>query len=134
MPVKTGVDGFVQLSGGASPYADIQGWEINLNANPKSYGSSSTAGHKASVAGVRQCTCSFNAILNTDEPVYDSLKVGDQLTLLLYEDDSRKWTVPVTISTMGETVDMDEGELISVPIEAVSNGAWTYPDGTVSST
>ncbi len=132
MPVKGGKDGFVQNAAASSAFTDIQNWEFNYSANAKSYGSSSTAGHKKSIAGVYSGELSFTAVLNTDAPIYDDIKVGDQVTVHAYEDDTRKWIIPVTIDTMGEAVDMDEGEVIGVPITAVTNGAWTYPDGTVS--
>jgi len=130
MTVKSGKHGKIVI--GASDLAEIRNWKFDKSANNKTYASSSTAGHQSTVDGNKSGSVSFDAILDPADPLEDRIKVGDQVTLELHYDDTRKWTVPVRIESMGDEVQIEEGEPPAVSVEATTHGAWTYPDGTAS--
>ncbi len=137
MATISGKDGKVLV--GTSDYAELRNWNLTVNSNNPQFGSSSSSGHKKSVAGVKSGTVSFAQILETADAIYESVKPGDAVVLLLYEikdnvavSADRFWTVPVRIESLAEDVDMDDGGEVTIGVEATTNGAWTYPDGTVS--
>lgn len=131
MANKSGRCGKIVL--GASDFADVSNWSLTISSNNPEFSHSGSSGHKVSVGGVKSASVSFNAVLNTDDPLYDRIKPGDGVTLLLHEDATRKWTVPVRITSIADEVDISDGGEITLAVEAAANGAWTYPDGTVSS-
>ncbi len=133
MPVKTGVDGFVQDAAGSSPICDINSWEFSYSSNNQVYGSSCTSGHASAAKGRLGGTVTIEAWLNTDDEAYDAMKPGALITLWLYEDATRRWIVPVRISDGGVNTTIGEAGITVINITANTNGAWTYPDGTQSS-
>ena len=126
----SGKNGKVMVGGSA--LSSIRKWSAKLNSNNPKYASSATPGHKVSVAGVKEGTVSFEAVLDTDSVIYSGYKPGDGVTLLCYENGTRYWTFPVRIDSVGEEVDINDGGEIVVSYEASMNGAWAYPDGTAS--
>lgn len=136
MTTISGKDGKVLV--GVSDYAEIRNWNLTINSNNPQYGSSTTAGHKKSVAGVKSGTVSFAQVLETEDAIYESVKPGEAVTLLLYElkdsgqGTNRNWSVPVRIESLAEDVDVDDGGEVTVGVEATTNGAWTYPNDEVS--
>ena len=110
----------------------IRNWTFNKTANVKTYFSSSTAGHQKSTCGPKAGTVNFGAYYDPANPIEDSLKIGDQVTLHLYISQTRFYQVPVTIDNMDDEVQIEDGEIPTVAIESQTNGAWTYPDGGVS--
>ncbi len=126
----SGKNGKVKVGGVA--LSSIRKWSTKLNSNNPKYASSDTPGHKVSVAGVKEGTVSFEAVLDTDSVLYSGYKPGDAVTLQCYENATRMWVFPVRIDSLGEDVDINDGGEIVVQYEASMNGAWTYPDGTTS--
>lgn len=127
---KSGKDGKISL--GSSDFACVRNWSLTITSNNPQFGSSCSAGHKSSVGGVKSATVSFEIIVDFEDYIFDRIKPGDSATLLLYEDETRNWSVPVRIDSMSETVDVDDGGEITVSVDASSNGAWVYPDGSTS--
>ena len=130
MAVISGKNGKITL--GASDLAEVRNWRFSMNANIKKYASSSTAGHEKSVKGMFGGTVSAELVYDPADPLEDRLKVGDTATLLCKDNATRTWTIPVRISTMDHEVQVEEGEPLTMSIEAECNGAWTYPDGVAS--
>ena len=130
MAVESGKDGKIMIGG--SDIGDIKNWKFTRNANNKSYASSRTAGHTKVVKGVKSGTVSFELVLDPDDPIEDRINEGDDVTLLLYRDASRYWSVPVRIESMDDSVNIEEGDPPTVSVEAQTNGAWTSPAGDTS--
>ena len=137
MATISGKDGKILV--GTSDYAELRNWNFTPSSNNPQFGSSSSAGHKKSVAGVKSGTVSFAQVLETVDAIYESVKPGDAVVLLLYEikdntavSPDRFWSVPARIESLAVDVDVDDGGEVTVGVEATTNGAWTYPDGTVS--
>lgn len=130
MTVKSGKHGKVAI--GSSDVNDIRNWKFDMSGNVKTYASSSTSGHQSTVDGNKAGTVSFELVFDQDEDIDNTLKVGDQVTLLLHQDSVRKYTVPVRIDSVGHELNIEDGEPPAVSVEAQTHGAWTYPDGTVS--
>jgi hypothetical protein len=121
-----------KITMGASDFAHVRNWKLNLTANVKKYATSTTAGHEATTKGAFGGTVSFDLVLDHDDRIEDRIKVGDQVTLLLYTDETKYYSVPCRISSMDNEVQIEEGEPPTIAVEADCHGAWTYPDGTLS--
>ena len=128
----SGKDGKVTHTGDATDYSDVRRISITIEANTPEFGTSGTDGHKASVTGTKRFDCSFDLVLNTQDAPYRRARVGDEVTLHVFENDNRNWIFPVRIKTIAEDVDVDDGGEVTVAVTCAPNGAWTYPDGTVS--
>ena len=118
---------------GASDLAHCRNltWEITSN-NPR-FGTSGTAGHGTSVAGRKDASGSGSFVHDTDDPIYDRIKPGDSITLLCYETATRNWSFPARVDRISGEIQIDEGGELTTEFDWSSMGAWTYPDGTVSS-
>jgi|GEM_PF-3736877 len=131
MAVKSSKTGKITV--GASDFAEIRNWRFSKTSNNKTYATSSTSGHQKTTKGMFGGTVSFDAVLEPEDALEDRIKVGDQVTLELYYDATRKWQVPVRISSMDDECQIEEGEPPTIAVESDCHGAWTYPDGTESS-
>lgn len=131
MTVIGSKDGKIVL--GASDIAEVRNWRFAKNSNNKEWASSSTSGHMKNVGGMKSGTVTFDVVYDPDDPIEERMKPGDSVTLILHWENSRKYTVPCRIESMEDEVQIEEGEPPTVAVEAQTNGAWTYPDGTVSS-
>lgn len=118
---------------GSSTLPGIRKWSADLKSNNPQFATSDAPGHKVSVAGVKSGTVSFEAVLDDGDVIYEDYKPGQEVTLKLYENATRFWIVPVRIEGIKGEADINDGGELVVPYEATCNGAWTYPDGTVSS-
>ena len=110
----------------------IRKWTFDFKSNNPQFATSDAPGHKVSVGGVKSGTVSFEAVLDDGNVIYENYKPGQEVTLKLYENATRFWTVPVRIEGIKGEADINDGGELVVPYEATTNGAWTYPDGTVS--
>lgn len=127
----SGKDGMVKV--GSTKLPSIRKWSLNLKSNNPKFATSDAAGHKVSVAGVKDGEVSFEAVLDTTDVIYSTYKPGTLVTLLLYENATRYWTVPARIESIAGECDINDGGELVVPYTASTYGAWTYPDGTLSS-
>ena len=121
----SGKDGKVRI--GASDLAEITGWTFNPTSNNPSWASSSTGGYKTRVAGVKDGSGSIEGKYDKTDPIDDSIKEGDCVTLELFQDATRKFIVPAIIEGMTFEQDMDDGEVVSWSADFATTGAWTYP-------
>lgn len=130
MTVKSAKHGLLTL--GASDIAEVRNIRWTLNANVKSYASSTTGGHTKTVKGQFSGTISFDVVYDPDDPIEERLKPGDQVTLVAKFDANRNYSLPCRIESLENELNIEEGEPPTVSCEALTHGAWTYPDGTVS--
>lgn len=129
MPSTTGAfsgkDGKVMI--GATDLAHITSWSFNPVSNNPSWASSSTAGFKARVAGIRDGSGTIEGKYDKTDPIDDRIREGDCVTLLLFQDATRKFTVPAIIDGMSFEQDMDDGDVVTWSADFSSTGAFTYP-------
>ena len=123
MAVESGKDGKVLIGG--TPVADITRWEFHKTAGVRKYASSSTAGFRKAVAGVKdgQGTIEFKWDAGAASPLVE----GSGVTLLLYTNASEFFSVPAVIDNFRLSVDIDSGDISSVTATFETNGAWTEP-------
>lgn len=123
MSVESGKDGKILIS--AAPIADITAWEFDKEVHTTRYGSSSTAGFKKSVPGVRQGqgTIEFKWNASAASPILE----GTEVTLLLHLNATEMFTVPAVIKNFRVKVDIDNGEVTAGTATFETNGAWTEP-------
>lgn len=130
MAVESGQFGKIAI--GSSDLNDIRDWSFDMDPSNKLYSSSSTPSHKKTVPGVKAGKVNFNMYFDVEEDVHATIKGGDLVTLLLHTDATRKFTVPARIGPVRVNVAIEEGDPIEVSVEADTHGAWTYPNGDVS--
>jgi len=88
---------------------------------------SSTGGFRRRVGGVKDGSGTIVFKLDPADPITDQLNEGDAVTLLLYLDGTRHFTVPAIIEALQWEVDIDRGEIIGGTAEFAIDGAWTKP-------
>lgn len=123
------------LYNGWSRIGGCKGIALNLQANNPKLGYAGEPNHQCSVSGgTKSGTVAFDLVLDINFPQYINLKVGNFLTLTVYEGPYVfAWQIPIRIEKMGETVDINDGGEVVLHFEASCCGAWRYPDGTLSS-
>jgi exosome complex RNA-binding protein Rrp4 len=125
MAVESGKTGKIVI--GSSDVTDIKNWKFDRSSNVKTYASSSTAGYQKAVAANKSGTVSFEAVIDQSTSINSILNVGDLVTLKLYRNASKYWTVPCRIESMSDDVNIEEGEPPTVSVEASTHGTWTKP-------
>jgi hypothetical protein len=125
MSVVSGKDGKVMI--GAAMIADVTKWTLRTAAGNVAYASSSTAGFRRRVGGVKDGHGTIAFKLDVADPITDRLDEGDSVTLLLYLDASRHYTVPAVVDSLQWEVDVDRGEIVGGVAEFSIDGAWTKP-------
>jgi hypothetical protein len=120
---ESGKDGKVLV--GATPVADITSWEFTKEAQTSRYGSSSTAGFKRTIPGVKlgSGTIEFKWDTSAASPVVE----GAAVTLKLYTNASEFFSVPAVIKSFRVKVDVDSGEPTAGTAAFETDGAWTEP-------
>jgi hypothetical protein len=121
--------GFVRID--PSDLSDIGRWEFTMENTVPEFCHSGSDGFNVTLKGKSRGDVSFEQILDADDEVYERFNVGDLVTLLLYENDTRFWTVPARIKTIGETVEINDAREEMVRVTAVCHGAWTDPHGNL---
>jgi hypothetical protein len=125
MSMQTGDDGKVMIGG--VELAEITAWSFETTARSVAYASSATAGYRKRLTGAKEGRGAIAFKLNLTDPLTNYLNEGSQVTLLLYIDSTRFYSVPAVIDSLEMTVDIDRGELIGGKAEFSTNGAWTKP-------
>lgn len=125
MATISGKDGKV-VAGGVE-LADIVQWSLTTRSHNPAYASSSTGGFKKRIAGVKDGSGAVAFKLDPDDAITDQISEGDAVTLLLYVDATRYYSVPALIDTLRLEVDIDSGDIVGGVAEFSTNGAWTKP-------
>jgi len=123
MAVLSGKSGTVKE--GTNTLAHITRWRLTHRANNSAWASSSTAGYKQRVAGVRDWSGSFAAVYDNATPL--PVVVGNNYTLHLTTDGTDEFTGPAIIDNLEFEVDIDDGKVIGWTAEFSGNGALTVP-------
>jgi hypothetical protein len=125
MSLETGDDGQVLI--GSTPLADITAWSLETVTRAVAYASSATGGFRKRLPGVKDGRGRIQFMLDVASPLTNQLDEGSAVTLLLYLDATRFYTVPAVIDALRIEVDIDGGKLIGGQAEFSTNGAWTKP-------
>ena len=123
MAIESGKDGKILI--GAAPIADITSWEFDKEVHTTRYGSSSSAGFKKTVPGVKQGQ--GNIEFKWDAGAASPIVEGVSATLLLHLNATEKFTVPAIIKNFRVKVDIDSGEVTAGSATFETDGAWTEP-------
>jgi len=126
MATISGKDGKVLI--GAVALADITRWTFNATSANPAYASSSTAGYRRRVAGIKEGAGRIAFKLDPADPISDDLNEGDAVTLLLYVDATHFYTVPALVDALELEVDISSGDVLGGTASFSTNGAWTRPN------
>ena len=121
----SGKDGKVLM--GATVIGNCKKIALSTKSNNPQFAHESSDGYKVSVAGVKSGSLSFDLVLDTQAAAYNLIDVGDAVTLKIYEDDTRFWSIPCRIDDIDENIDIDGGGEVTLGYKASTNGAWTKP-------
>jgi hypothetical protein len=125
MATISGKNGLVKI--GSTTLAEITRWKLVTTANNPSYASSATQGWKTRREGVRDATGEIQFKLDLADPLTDDFDEGDAVTLLLYLDATRFYTVPAIIDSLAWEVDINNGEVIGGTAAFGATGPITKP-------
>lgn len=125
MTAISGKNGKVDI--GATSLAEITSWTFNPTSNNAAWGSSDSAGYKKRVAGTKDGSGSVEGKLDTADEVYDTLDVGDSVTLKLYINATLFYSVPSLIDSFSIEIDIDDGDVVGWSADFSTNGAWSNP-------
>lgn len=123
MAIESGKDGKILI--GATPIADITSWELDKEVRTNRFASSSTAGFKKTVAGVKQGQGTIE--FKWDSAAASPIVEGSAVTLKLYLNATEFFTVPVIVRTFRLKVDIDTGDVTLGVAQFETDGAWTEP-------
>lgn len=125
MATISGKDGKVRI--GTTTLADITRWTLRTSAALSAYASSATGGYKRRIAGVKDGGGTLAGKLDPGDPISDDFDEGAAVTLLLFVDADRYYTVPAVVESFRLEVDIDSGEVIGWQAEFSTSGPWTKP-------
>jgi hypothetical protein len=125
MSLFTGDDGKVQVGG--ATLADITAWTFQTSAHHHSYASNATAGFRHTICGARHGQGRFAFRLDPASPLTNQFDEGSLVTLKLYLDATRLFTVPAVIESIEMQVDIDGGQVVAGTAQFRTHGAWTKP-------
>ncbi|MDZ4781242.1 MAG: hypothetical protein SGJ19_13390 [Planctomycetia bacterium] len=125
MSVISGKDGKVMI--GVTAVANITFWNFSTLAQNPAYASSATAGHRKRLGGVKDGGGVIRGKLDLTDAVTNDVNEGDSVTLLLYLNATKFYSVPAVIDRLQFEVDIDSGDVVGWEAEFGANGAWTKP-------
>lgn len=112
---------------GATTIAEVTGWTYNPTSSNPAWASSSKAGRKQRVGGVRDSSGTFDFKYDTTDRIHAILTPGDEVTLNLYSDASDIFVVPVVIDGITYEVDINDGEVTGGTCSYSQTDDPTYP-------
>lgn len=121
----SGKDGTVKI--GSTDICEVRNWKFNPKSNNPKYASNKTSGYKRTVAGVKEATGSISGAWDNANDFLAVIDVGTGVTLLLYTNTTKFFSVPAVIDDVSVNVDVDNGEIVSWDSNFSSNGQWTNP-------
>lgn len=95
---------------GATDIVDTLGWTLNLVSNNPAYASNATGGHKTRVAGVGDNNGTFTFAVQSAAA---EISKGQLVTLKLYMNATKFWTVPAVIDSVAYNTDINDGGIVT---------------------
>jgi hypothetical protein len=96
---------------GAVDIVDTLGWTLNLISNNPAYASNATAGHKTRVVGVADNNGTFTYAYQGGAA---EITQGQAVTLKLYLNATKFWTVPAVIDSIAHNTDINDGAIVTL--------------------
>ena len=121
MSVESGKRGDLTWMG--SRVTKCQNWKYDRTSDNKSYHTNEGDGSLERVAGVKDCSGSFDTL---EIPVFDE---GDKRQAVFY-DDVNIHTGTIIIDTIGEVCDMETGEILKWVTTFSGSGAFAKTTGS----
>ncbi len=120
MPVISGKAGTLLLGG--NTVSPISNWKLTITSNNKAYAANDTGGCKARVAGVQDCSGSFECKVSDSGSC--PVGPGDQSTAQLHVDATGAdyYQVPIIIDRIRVDVDINDGQIVAFAIDFSGNG------------
>ncbi len=125
MAAYSGQNGKVLV--GSTTLAEITGWKFDPSVFVDVWASSTSPGFKKRLAGVKDATGSFDFKVDDTSEQWDTFDEGDSVTLKLYLDGTKFFTVPAIIDKLSFAVDINDGPAVTGTATFGSNGTYTYP-------
>ena len=110
---------------GATTLPHVRSWSLSVVADNPEFGSSSTAGWKGRVVGMRDASGSIECYGDDTERINAILKPQDTGTIELYENATLKWSIPAIIDSVDVEGNPESGDPVSVTINFSATGALT---------
>ena len=126
MALKSGKDGRVEINGEAA--AAITSWRLRTSATSVEYYSSASSGWTARVPGPKDSRGEIEFQLDFSNPIFAQLEEGSLVTLRLYLDCTRFYSVPSMIESLDlDPVDIDQGRTVGGKATFLGTGPITKP-------
>jgi len=126
MAIKSGKDGRVEIDG--QYVAAITSWQLRLFATSLVYHSSASGGWKSRLPGPKDSHGEIGFQLDFDNPIVEQLEEGSLVTLQLYLDRTRFYSVPSMIESLDlDPIDIDQGKTIGGKATFLGTGPVTRP-------
>lgn len=121
MAVISGKAGTLKLAG--NTVSPISNWKLTISSSNKAYAANDTGGSKARVAGVRDCSGSFECKVSTSGTC--PVAPGEQPTAQFHIDGTgaNYYQVPIIIDRVQVDVDINDGQIVAFAIDFSGNGA-----------
>lgn len=114
-------------------FAEIRNWTFNMGSNNPKFGSSNVTyqQHQRGIAGQKAGTVTFDALFDYDTwdwATANNLQPGTTHTLLLFYHAGTVdyFFVPVRIESIEFNCPIEDGEMVTISVEASTNGRWRY--------
>lgn len=105
---------------GSTDLVDTLGWTLNLLSNNPAYASNATSGVKTRVVGVAD---SNGTVTFAYQGAAAEITQGQAVTLKLYLNATKFWTVPAVIDSIAYNTDINDGNIVSVTASFSGTGA-----------
>lgn len=124
MALFSGKDGSVS---GPIGSANVTKWTCDLTVSTSRVGHSNSSGWKATVAGTKEGTGSYEAKLDSGDTIPN---IGDSVSLTLNTGGSLQLSGNAIIKSVHVEVDIDNGEAVGYSASFETDGPWTVGRGT----
>ncbi len=121
----SGKNGYAKI--GATNIAEVTGWSFKPSSNNSAWGSSDSSGYKKRVAGTKDGSGSIEGKYDPSTSFIGVIDVGTEVTLLLYINATKYYSVPSIIDSYDLSVDINDGEVVGFSADFSTNGTWTNP-------
>lgn len=125
---RNGCEGKVVVAG--QLIARITSFSIQESVGETAWGDSDSGGFTNRKAGRRDATINFGGKFDTNKKIYNLMRVGDNVKLVLWESttDTDYWVFPcVLIQSFQVDVNTDTKEVITWSATAGADGIYYYP-------
>jgi hypothetical protein len=113
--------------GGSTQFSELLGWDAEFKVNTPQYNSNKTGGYKTTVAGTKSWSGNLKLKYDPTNPLATQADVGASVVVKLYLTAVGYYGGTVIIGGHKYTVDLDNGDIVSVDAPFVGSGPWSLP-------